>query len=123
MATVFSTTIGVYYLSKREDQSIGNLFTVKAAADAIAQSIESSHWVPPSRFDVLQRLKGNNQDGSKMSEKDAEFDILIIGGGATGVGCALDAATRGLKTCLVEKDDFGSGIILFYEALVPGVPS
>lgn len=38
-----------------------------------------------------------------------EFDVLIIGGGATGAGCALDATTRGLKTALVEADDFASG--------------
>ncbi|KAH8300112.1 hypothetical protein KR044_010027 [Drosophila immigrans] len=38
-----------------------------------------------------------------------DYDILIIGGGAVGAGCALDAATRGLKTALVEADDFGSG--------------
>ncbi|KAH8399025.1 hypothetical protein KR215_001053, partial [Drosophila sulfurigaster] len=38
-----------------------------------------------------------------------EYDILIIGGGAVGAGCALDSATRGLKTALVEADDFGSG--------------
>jgi len=38
-----------------------------------------------------------------------QFDVLIIGGGATGSGCALDAASRGLKTALVEFDDFSSG--------------
>ncbi|XP_059607589.1 glycerol-3-phosphate dehydrogenase, mitochondrial isoform X1 [Phlebotomus argentipes] len=38
-----------------------------------------------------------------------EFDVLIVGGGATGAGCALDAVTRGLKTALVEADDFASG--------------
>ncbi|KAI8428252.1 hypothetical protein MSG28_002472 [Choristoneura fumiferana] len=37
------------------------------------------------------------------------YDVLIIGGGATGVGCALDATTRGLRTALVEADDFASG--------------
>jgi len=37
------------------------------------------------------------------------FDVLVIGGGATGSGCALDAASRGLKTALVELDDFSSG--------------
>lgn len=37
------------------------------------------------------------------------YDLLIIGGGATGVGCALDATTRGLRTALVEADDFASG--------------
>ncbi|HMT06827.1 MAG TPA: glycerol-3-phosphate dehydrogenase/oxidase [Pyrinomonadaceae bacterium] len=37
------------------------------------------------------------------------WDIVVIGGGATGVGCALDAATRGLDVLLVEQNDFGSG--------------
>src|SRR5579871_6412518 len=37
------------------------------------------------------------------------FDILVIGGGITGVGVALDAAARGLSVALVEKDDFASG--------------
>ncbi|MEO6725584.1 MAG: glycerol-3-phosphate dehydrogenase/oxidase [Blastocatellia bacterium] len=37
------------------------------------------------------------------------FDVLIIGGGITGAGLALDAATRGLKTALVEKRDFAAG--------------
>ncbi len=38
-----------------------------------------------------------------------EFDLLIIGGGVTGAGAALDAATRGLKVALVESQDFASG--------------
>ncbi|XP_041117985.1 glycerol-3-phosphate dehydrogenase, mitochondrial-like isoform X1 [Polyodon spathula] len=38
-----------------------------------------------------------------------EFDVLVVGGGATGSGCALDAVTRNLKTALVERDDFSSG--------------
>ena len=38
-----------------------------------------------------------------------EFDVLVIGGGITGVGVALDAATRGLRTALVERGDFASG--------------
>ncbi len=41
--------------------------------------------------------------------KDNTFDLLIIGGGITGAGIALDAATRGLKVALVEKLDFASG--------------
>ncbi|MFN3380630.1 MAG: FAD-dependent oxidoreductase, partial [Runella zeae] len=36
------------------------------------------------------------------------FDICIIGGGASGAGCALDAALRGLKVALIEKQDFAS---------------
>jgi len=38
-----------------------------------------------------------------------EFDVCVIGGGATGAGCALDAQLRGLKTVLLEGNDFASG--------------
>lgn len=41
--------------------------------------------------------------------KNQSFDLLIIGGGITGAGIALDAATRGLKTALIEKNDFAFG--------------
>ena len=37
------------------------------------------------------------------------FDVLVVGGGITGVSVALDAATRGLSVALVERDDFASG--------------
>ncbi len=37
------------------------------------------------------------------------WDVLVIGGGATGLGCALEAATRGMRTALVEQHDFASG--------------
>ena len=40
---------------------------------------------------------------------EQEWDVIIIGGGATGCGAALDAVSRGLKTLLVEKADFASG--------------
>src|SRR3954447_16207430 len=36
-------------------------------------------------------------------------DVLVVGGGITGAGCALDAASRGLRTALLERDDFASG--------------
>ncbi len=40
--------------------------------------------------------------------KEGYFDVVVIGGGATGAGIALDAVTRGLRVALVEKDDFAS---------------
>ncbi|CAL8470362.1 g9904 [Coccomyxa elongata] len=55
----------------------------------------------PSRQQQLQHLANGNADNP--------FDLLIIGGGATGTGCAVDAATRGLQTALVEREDFASG--------------
>ena len=42
-------------------------------------------------------------------QQKAPFDLLVIGGGATGCGIALDAASRGLKTALIEKNDFAEG--------------
>ncbi|MPZ96149.1 MAG: FAD-dependent oxidoreductase [Propionibacteriales bacterium] len=40
---------------------------------------------------------------------DSEFDLVVVGGGVTGSGVALDAATRGLKVLLLEARDFASG--------------
>lgn len=37
------------------------------------------------------------------------FDVVVIGGGITGAGVALEAASRGLRTALIERDDFASG--------------
>ena len=50
-------------------------------------------------------------DRRKMLERlEAEtFDVLVVGAGITGAGTALDAASRGLRTALVERDDFASG--------------
>jgi glycerol-3-phosphate dehydrogenase len=50
-----------------------------------------------NRLQLLERLRREN------------FDILVVGGGATGCGIALDAASRGLRTALVEKQDFSEG--------------
>ena len=41
--------------------------------------------------------------------ENIHWDIVIIGGGATGLGCAIDAASRGYKTLLLEKEDYGKG--------------
>lgn len=41
--------------------------------------------------------------------QDTEWDLIIIGGGATGVGTAVDAASRGYKVLLLEQSDFGKG--------------
>ena len=46
---------------------------------------------------------------SKIDQPNALWDVLVIGGGATGLGVALDAVTRGYKTLLVEQADFAKG--------------
>lgn len=45
----------------------------------------------------------------RLSVRDEPWDMAVIGGGATGVGTALDAASRGYSVCLVEQSDFGKG--------------
>lgn len=42
-------------------------------------------------------------------QQQTEWDVVIIGGGATGLGCAVDAASRGYKTLLLEQYDFAKG--------------
>ena len=49
-----------------------------------------------------------------------EFDVLVIGGGITGAGVLLDAASRGLRAALVERDDFASGTSSKSSKLVHG---
>ena len=41
--------------------------------------------------------------------QEGVYDVVVIGGGATGAGCALDAATRGLRVCLLEARDYAAG--------------
>jgi glycerol-3-phosphate dehydrogenase len=48
------------------------------------------------------------------------FDVLVVGGGITGAGVALDAASRGLRTALVERGDFGAGTSSRSSKLVHG---
>src|SRR5260221_2239336 len=51
------------------------------------------------RDDMLKGLTGGS----------APWDIIIIGGGATGLGTAVDAAARGYRTLLLEQNDFAKG--------------
>ncbi len=55
------------------------------------------------------RFSGLQRDAYKAEIQQSEYDILVIGGGITGAGIALDAISRGLKVALVEKNDFGAG--------------
>ncbi|ODV94754.1 hypothetical protein PACTADRAFT_50614 [Pachysolen tannophilus NRRL Y-2460] len=72
----------------------------------------------PSREALIKRLGptisekfGTTKKENEFSASDAQikYDLIIIGGGATGTGCAVDATTRGLNVLLLEKNDFASG--------------
>eukprot|EP00112_Aurelia_sp_Birch-Aquarium-sp1_P008696 Seg1964.6 transcript_id=Seg1964.6/GoldUCD/mRNA.D3Y31 product="Glycerol-3-phosphate dehydrogenase mitochondrial" protein_id=Seg1964.6/GoldUCD/D3Y31 len=84
--------------------SIGAFGVIKAKTAIERTNNQSAHLntavgAPlPSRADLLKDLKAT-----------PEYDVLVIGGGATGAGVALDAVSRGLKTALVEKYDYACG--------------
>src|SRR6266849_657418 len=61
-----------------------------------------------ARAEALKKIAGNS------------FDLCVIGGGATGAGCALDAQLRGLKTVLVDGGDFASAASSASTKLVHG---
>ncbi len=71
----------------------------------------ASTAAPVPRFDRDEML------GRLATE---QFDVVVIGGGITGVGVALDAASRGLRTALVERGDFASGTSSKSSKLVHG---
>lgn len=57
----------------------------------------------------LSQLGPEQHDLAVAQLATEQFDILVIGGGVTGVGAALDAASRGLKVALIESQDIASG--------------
>ncbi|WP_028066919.1 glycerol-3-phosphate dehydrogenase [Solirubrobacter soli] len=69
---------------------------------------DASQLGPQQRHEALERLAAE------------VFDVVVIGGGATGAGCALDAATRGLNVALVEARDFAAGTSSRSSKLVHG---
>ncbi|NXN50949.1 GPDM protein, partial [Rynchops niger] len=89
IATVFGLSQFSQYRNKH------GTFVHAQAAEAVTVPIKNDF---PTREQQILALK-----------TASEFDVLVIGGGATGCGCALDAVTRGLKTALLERDDFSSG--------------
>ena len=54
-----------------------------------------------------------------LTALEATFDVLVIGGGATGLGIAVDAVTRGFRTALVEAGDFAQATSSRATKLVP----
>ncbi len=57
----------------------------------------------------MSSLSATQRDHLLATLASNHYDLLVIGGGITGAGIALDAASRGLKTALVEKNDYASG--------------
>lgn len=79
---------------------------------ASASAVPTGAWINArTRAHALESLAGTGAE---------PIDVLVIGGGVTGTGVALDAATRGLRVALVERRDLGSGTSGFSSKLVHG---
>ncbi|SBS92130.1 FAD-dependent glycerol-3-phosphate dehydrogenase, putative, partial [Plasmodium ovale curtisi] len=79
--------------------SVGGVYLLKVNfhKNMIDKDVTYKYSPIASRSEMVNRLKAN------------QYDILIIGGGATGAGLALDCATRGIKCALIDRNDFSSG--------------
>ncbi|KAF9365250.1 mitochondrial glycerol-3-phosphate dehydrogenase [Mortierella sp. NVP85] len=83
-----------------------------AIRDIIADKEKAASTTPTKALDAPSPppVTAEATKATPVADSEADvFDLLIIGGGATGAGCAVDAATRGLKVAMVERDDFSSG--------------
>ncbi|CAK7272663.1 mitochondrial glycerol-3-phosphate dehydrogenase [Sporothrix epigloea] len=98
---------GIYLATKSSAPRI-NMPIVPVQRDSKGQILPPTNLQnAKSRTEQLADLRRSSTSSSSSSSP--EYDLLIIGGGATGTGIALDAVTRGLKVALVERDDFSAG--------------
>ncbi|BBN03834.1 glycerol-3-phosphate dehydrogenase [Marchantia polymorpha subsp. ruderalis] len=97
-AAVMAATGGGMSLAYNSSSIFG-----KERGDAVSvrHKMEAAGWKVPDRASQEAALKGTSRTNP--------LDMLVIGGGATGCGAALDAATRGLRVGLVEREDFAAG--------------
>jgi len=97
--TVFKPNITDYERNKKYRGWKNAVSRTKSSTNLMLTTEEDG----PIRFSVLDRKM---QISKAIKEK---FDLIIIGGGVTGAGIALDASSRGMNVCLIEKNDFASG--------------
>mmetsp|Transcript_11808 Transcript_11808/g.25573 ORF Transcript_11808/g.25573 Transcript_11808/m.25573 type:complete len:748 (+) Transcript_11808:65-2308(+) len=93
-AAATGAAIGAIYLASSD----GDVETARVECEA-----PGSYSIPR-----MSRIPSRASQISVLSSGERVFDVLVIGGGATGAGAALDAATRGLDTALIERGDFGN---------------
>lgn len=97
-------TGGVVYLSTRTSKPAFEAPMVPLKRNEKGAIVPPAFPMAKSRAENLAELRRNGSGAA-----NEEYDLLVIGGGATGTGIALDAVTRGLKVALVERDDFSAG--------------
>ncbi len=97
--TIFKPEITDYERNKKYRGWKNAVVRTKSSTNFMLSTQEDG----PIRFSVLDRQLQLNR------AKKEHFDLIIIGGGVTGAGIALDASSRGMNVCLIEKNDFASG--------------
>ncbi|KAI4160899.1 MAG: hypothetical protein LQ342_005325 [Letrouitia transgressa] len=91
---------------KSREQQVANL---KRSGGA-RSNLDTAKYLGREILGSTSRGGQGMKDERAKNEEDVEaYDLLVIGGGATGSGIALDAVTRGLKVAMVEREDFASG--------------
>ena len=78
-----------------------SLFELKRVERCIHEALPMNNFSSPVTTDRAELL-------ARLAQSET-YDLLIIGGGATGLGTAVDAVTRGFKVCLIESHDFAKG--------------
>ncbi|CAN6461398.1 unnamed protein product [Victoria cruziana] len=102
IAALAAVAAGVVALQRGERGLVENERGERGSAlESVRRRIQAADGVVPSRQVQEAALMG--------SSRISPLDVLVIGGGATGCGVALDAASRGLRVGLVEREDFSSG--------------
>ena len=99
-------------LRERSDSVTLVLAVVRVERSSMSTSGTSSKLTPQSRAQSLDALRA--------SAEGEPLDVLVIGGGVTGAGIALDAVTRGLTTAVVEAQDWAAGTSSRSSKLVHG---
>ncbi|AEE18567.1 glycerol kinase /homodimeric glycerol 3-phosphate dehydrogenase (quinone) [Dokdonia sp. Hel_I_63] len=97
--SIFEPTITEYERNKKYTGWKNAVARTKSTTNQMLTTQEDI----PMRFSVLDRQR---QIARAQKEK---FDLIVIGGGVTGAGIVLDASSRGMNVCLIEKNDFASG--------------
>ena len=82
----------------------GAALATRGFVSSLEDELPRDPWNETSR-----PLPSRSQAIAALAGARSPYDVLIIGGGATGAGCAVDAATRGLSVALIEGEDFGAG--------------
>ncbi len=97
--TLFKPSITEYERNKKYNGWKTAIARTKSSNNLMLTSKDNT----PMRFSILDR------EIQLKRAQHTKFDLIIIGGGVTGAGIALDASSRGMNVCLIEKNDFASG--------------